>query len=81
MEWEWKPSLLVFKELDSKTKPFGEKELKIVKWDIKNIVKDDLEELEVKKTSLPANQHYTDITLTDLNRIPQGQTIKKWKLI
>ena len=32
-----------------KTKPFGEKELKIVKWDIKNIVKDDLEELEVKK--------------------------------
>ena len=62
-----------------KTKPFGEKELKIVKWDIKNIVKDDLEELEVKKTSLPANQHYTDITLTDLNRIPQGQTIKKMK--
>ena len=62
-----------------KTKPFGEKELKIVKWDIKNIVKDNLEELEVKKTSLPSNQHYTDITLTDLNRIPQGQTIKKMK--
>ncbi len=62
-----------------KTKPFGEKELKVVKWDIKNIVKDDLEELDVKKTPLPINQHYTDITLTDLNRSPQGQTIKKMK--
>ena len=62
-----------------KTKPFGERELKIVKWDIKNIVKDDIEELDVKKTELPINQHYTDITLTNLNRTPKGQTIKKIK--
>ena len=62
-----------------KTKPFGEKELKIVKWDIKNIVKDDIEELDVKKSDLPLNQHYTDITLTNLNRTPRGQTIKKIK--
>lgn len=62
-----------------KTKPFGEKDLKIVKWDIKNIVKDNIEELKVDKSSLPINQHYTDITLTDLNRSPKGQTIKKIK--
>ena len=62
-----------------KTKPFGERELKIVKWDIKDIVKDDIEELDVKKSELPLNQHYTDITLTNLNRTPKGQTIKKIK--
>jgi len=62
-----------------KTKPLGERELKVVKWDIKNIVKDNIEELDVKKSELPINQHYTDITLTDLNRSPHGQTIKKVK--
>jgi len=61
------------------TKPLGEKNLKIVKWDITNIVNDDIEELDVKKTPLPVNQHYTEITLTDLNRVPRGQTIKKIK--
>ncbi len=61
------------------TKPLGEKNLKIVKWDIKNIVDDNIEELDVKKTPLPINQHYTEITLTDLNRVPRGQTIKKIK--
>ena len=62
-----------------KTKPLGEKELKIVKFDIKNIVKDELEELEVKKSPLSINQHYTEITLTNLNRVPHGLTIKKMK--
>ena len=62
-----------------KTKPFEEKELKVVSWDIKEIVKDEIEELKVKKTILPNKQHYTDITLTDLNRSPKGQTVKKIK--
>lgn len=62
-----------------KTKPFDEKELKVVSWDIRKIVEDEIEELIVKKTPLPNKQHYTDITLTDLNRSPKGQTIKKIK--
>ena len=62
-----------------KTKPFEEKDLKIVSWDIRDIVKDEIEELKVKKSTLPLKQHYTDITLTDLNRTPRGQTIKKIK--
>ena len=62
-----------------KTKPFDEKELKIVSWDIREIVEDEIEELKVKKSPLPAKQHFTDITLTDLNRSPKGQTIKKMK--
>ena len=33
------------------TKPLGEKNLKIVKWDISNIVNDDIEELDVKKNT------------------------------
>ena len=62
-----------------KTKPFDEKELKVVSWDIREIVKDEIEDLKVKKTVHPSKQHYTDITLTDLNRSPKGQTIKKIK--
>lgn len=62
-----------------KTKPFDENELKVVSWDIREIVRDEIEELKVKKTALPSKQHYTDITLTDLNRSPKGQTVKKIK--
>ena len=36
-----------------KTKPFDEKELKVVSWDIREIVKDEIEDLKVKKNSSP----------------------------
>lgn len=62
-----------------KTKPFGEKELKIVKFDIKNIVKGQIEALDVSTSPLPINKHFTEITLTNLNQIPKGLTIKKMK--
>jgi len=62
-----------------KTKPLDEKELKIVKFDIKNIVRDEIEELEIKKSPLSLKQHYTEITLTNLIKVPHGQTIKRMK--
>ena len=62
-----------------KTKPLGEKVLAIVKFDIKNITKDSVEELKVSKSPLSANQHYTEITLTNLNKVPHGRTIQKMK--
>ena len=62
-----------------KTKPLDEKELKIVKFDIKNIVRDEIEELEIKKSPLSLKQHYTEITLNNLIKVPQGQTIKRMK--
>ncbi len=62
-----------------KTKPFDEKELKVVSWDIKDIVENETSTLKVKKNILPLKQHYTDITLTELNRSPKGLTIKKIK--
>jgi hypothetical protein len=61
------------------TKPLGEKEVKIVTFNIAKIVKDDIKELDVKKTKAPSGQHYTQVVLQKLRKAPKGQTIKKMK--
>ena len=61
------------------TKPLGEKEVKIVTFNISKIVKDDIKELDVKKTKAPSGQHYTQVVLQKLRKAPKGQTIKKMK--
>lgn len=62
-----------------KTKPLGESEIKIVKFDISKIVKDEIEELEVQKIKASSKEHYTEIILQKLRKVPQGSTIKKMK--
>jgi hypothetical protein len=62
-----------------KTKPLGESDTKIVKFDITKIVKDEIEELEVEKIKTGPNQHFTEVILQKLRKAPQGSTIKKMK--
>ena len=61
------------------TKPLGENEIKTVKFDIKKIVKDEIEELDVSTSKSNLREHYTEITLYNLRKQPQGSTVKKMK--
>jgi hypothetical protein len=62
-----------------KSKAFGEKVEKIIKFDIAKIVKDEIEELDVKEISANTNQHGTEINLYQLRRGYDGTTKKKIK--
>ena len=64
-----------------KTKPLGEKEVKIVKFDIEKIVRDSMEELDVTTSKDSQSKHYTEILLTSIikKRKPQGGTVAKIK--
>ncbi len=62
-----------------KSKALGENVQKTVKFDIAKIVKDEIEELDIKEISAPRNQHGTEITLLNLRRGHEGPTKKKIK--
>ena len=64
-----------------KTKPLGEKEVKIVKFDIEKIVRDSIEELDVTTSKDSQSKHYTEILLTSIikkgnRRVGQLQKLK-----
>ena len=52
---------------------------KNIRFDIEQIVRDEIEELDVEIGSSDSEDHYTEISLTELHRIPQGRTISKIK--
>ena len=62
-----------------KSKALGERIEKTVKFDIAQIVKDEIEELDIKENSAVLNQHGTEITLYQLRRGHEGPTKKKIK--
>lgn len=62
-----------------KSKALGEKKEKIIKFDIAKIVKDEIEELDVREIPSAANQHGTEINLYQLRRKPGGITRSKVK--
>tara|TARA_B100000787_G_scaffold141292_1_gene110361 strand:+ start:805 stop:2349 length:1545 start_codon:yes stop_codon:yes gene_type:complete len=62
-----------------KSKAIGEKIEKKVKFDINKIVKDNVEELEVKESPAGINQHGTEINLHQLRRGLGGVTKGKIK--
>lgn len=57
----------------------GEPVERLVAFDIEKIVRDSLEELTVTTTAAPADRHFTEIMLFNLNRLPQGRTLGKMK--
>ena len=63
------------------TKPLGEPEAKLVKFDIEKIVRDTIEELKIIKAPVRKTAHYTKVSLTSIikKRKPQGQTVAKIK--
>lgn len=62
-----------------RTKALGELIERTVHFDIDRIVRDDLEELQVKTKPVEANKHYTEIVLADLHNLPKGRTVGKIK--
>lgn len=62
-----------------KSKALGEKVEKIVKFDIAKIVKDEIEELDIREISANTNQHGTEIHLYQLRRGHDGSTKKHIK--
>lgn len=62
-----------------RTSAMGEPVEKTIKFDIRQIVRDEIEELGVDLNNVNPQAHYTEIILTDLHRIPQGRTIAKIK--
>jgi hypothetical protein len=57
----------------------GEPVERTVEFDIDRIVDSKSETLPVRTAAVPANQHFTEVVLTRLNKPPQGRTIGKIK--
>ena len=62
-----------------RTSALGEPIERIVRLDIGTIVRDSLQELKVESSPCRDRDHFTEIVLSDLNSIPQTQTIAKIK--
>jgi hypothetical protein len=62
-----------------RTSALGEPIERTVSFDIDTIVQDSKEELEVQHRPVPADTHFTEITLAGLNKPPQTRTIGKIK--
>ncbi|MDX8541479.1 ATP-binding protein [Mesorhizobium abyssinicae] len=60
-----------------RTKALGENVERTVRFDIDKIVKDTIEELEVHSRAVSADQHYTEIVLDDVRKMPQKRTLAK----
>jgi hypothetical protein len=71
--------MLVRAGVDSAYNGTGEAVERTVAFDIDHIVRDDLEELEVRTRPAPVDAHYTEIMLSGLHKPPQGRTIGKIK--
>lgn len=62
-----------------RTSALGEAVEKTVSFDIASIVRDSLEELTVRTKAAPRDRHFTEITLINLHKVPQGRTLSKIK--
>ena len=62
-----------------RTTALGENIERTIIFDIKEIVEDSTEELNVISTQVAANKHYTEIRLDNIRRFPRGRTVKKIK--
>jgi hypothetical protein len=60
-----------------RTTALGEDVERTVRFDIDKIVRDTIEELEVHSRAVPEDQHYTEIVLEDVRKMPQKRTLGK----
>lgn len=61
------------------TKALGELVARTVKFDVDEIVNDQLEELEVSQVPADADLHFTEIVLANLHHVPMRKTVAKIK--
>jgi hypothetical protein len=62
-----------------RTSALGDPVVRTVHFDIKNIVKDDIQELEIKQQPAPPEQHFTEVVLEDIFHVPVGRNLGKIK--
>ena len=62
-----------------RTSALGEPIERTVRFDIQNIVNDEIEELTIREVGQKANKHYTEIVLESIFHVPMGRTIAKLK--
>jgi len=62
-----------------RTSAFGEPLARTVRFEIENIVNDEIEELEIEEEPEEADHHYTEIILENIFHIPVGRTVGKLK--
>jgi hypothetical protein len=60
-----------------RTSALGEDVERIVRFDIDKIVRDTIEELVVETRAVPSGQHYTEIVLDEVRKMPQTKTVTK----
>jgi hypothetical protein len=62
-----------------RTKALGEAVERTVRFDVAEIVRDELEELAIREVPSQPSEHFTEIVLTDLHHLPVGRTLGKIK--
>ena len=62
-----------------RTSAFGESVVRTVRFDIANIVNDEIEELDIEEVAEDAQRHYTEIVLEEIFHVPLGRTVAKLK--
>lgn len=62
-----------------RTSAFGEPLARTVRFEIENIVNDEIEELEIQEGPEEADLHYTEIILESIFHVPVGRTVGKLK--
>lgn len=60
-----------------RTAAFGEGVERTVSFDISQIVRDSIDELKVNSDKCSVDDHFTEIVMRDLHRIPIGRTLSK----
>jgi len=60
-----------------RSKAIGEREERLVEFDIDKIVEDSIEELSVTSVPKPKDAHYTEVRLEGVRHFPKGKTIAK----
>lgn len=62
-----------------RTKALGEPVARIVRFDVAQIVHDQIEELEIENEQSTAQAHFTEVVLDDLHHVPIKKTLSKIK--
>lgn len=62
-----------------RTSALGESVTRTVRFDIENIVNDDIKELTIREGKEKTKNHYTEIILEDIFHVPMGRTTAKLK--
>lgn len=62
-----------------RSKALGERSERTVAFDIKRIVRDSLEELDIDEEPMKPEQHFTEVQLLDVYRVPQSRTLGRMK--